>query len=463
MVSCHSASEIADYYAFQQYVNHFYLNIYALQIIMRSLQVYSLILKEITMKATAVKTEHSYEEKCTAGVNASGLNYRVALNVAASVLIMCCAGSVYAWSIFVAPLQSTYGLSTGQTQLIFGFIIASFSITMLFVDRIQLKLGLRITACIGAVLFSAGYLLASFSGGSVFIILLGISVLSGAGMGFGYVTVLTNLVKWLPGHKGLATGIAVAGFGSGAILLSQIVQPILNHGMAVNDIFRAIGIIYGVIFLAGALLISAPLTTTKTEYEKPASVRTFAKDRHFWVLFYTFFAGSFAGLMLIGNLKAIGLTYGISERSAGLAIVVLSMGNAAGRILWGQVYDKIGGKRAVAAALALTSVFTLILVTRIPGDIAFLALCLVFGLCYGANFVLYASDVSNIYGIQQLGVIYPFVSIAYGISGIAGPLAGGFIFDATKHYSLPIILSAVICISGLAVYTMLMGKTARPQ
>ena len=415
------------------------------------------------MKIIADRTElASIGKAISLPRKAIGLNYRVFVNVIASILIMCCAGSVYAWSIFVAPLKTAYGLSTTQTQLIFGCIIAVFSITMLFVGRIERKLGPRITASIGAVLFSAGYLLASFSGGNVILILLGIGVLSWAGMGFGYVTVLTTLVKWFPHRKGLATGIAVAGFGSGAILLSQIVQPILNGGIAITDIFRSIGIIYGVIFLVSALLISAPHAESKATTEKPISIRVLAKDRRFWVLFYTFFAGSFAGLMLIGNLKPLGLTFGISSQAAVLAIVLLSVGNAAGRILWGQIYDKIGGRRSVGIALALVTVFMLILLAGISNDIAFLAFCLVLGLCYGANFVLYASDVSNIYGIPQLGIVYPIVSVAYGVSGILGPLAGGFLFDITQNYSIPIILSAAICLSGLVVYVLFMNKKSRP-
>jgi OFA family oxalate/formate antiporter-like MFS transporter len=125
------------------------------------------------------------------------------------------------------------------------------------------------------------------------------------------------------------------------------------------------------------------------------------------------------------------------------------------------IYDKIGGKRSVAIALALLSVFTLALLTGTASDIAFLSLFLVIGLCYGANFVLYASDVSNVYGIYQLGIIYPVVSLAYGISGIVGPLAGGMLFDATSNYSLPIILAAAICLTGLAAYVLFMRKTPR--
>ena len=391
---------------------------------------------------------------------AARLEYRVLVNVLASVFIMCCAGSVYAWSIFVEPLKATVGLSTAQTQLIFGLIIASFSITMLFVGRIERRLGPRLTAAIGAILFCSGYLLASFSGGNVVLILLGISIFSGAGMGFGYVTVLSNLVQWFPRHQGLSTGIAVAGFGTGAILLSQIVQPVLNHGMAVIEVFRYIGIIYGVIFLVSSMFISRPAGATKAPGERPIPIKSLSRDKRFWILFYTFFAGSFAGLMLIGNLKPIGVIYGIGDQAAGMAIVLLSVGNAAGRILWGQIYDKIGGKRSVAIALALVSVFMLILLAEIRSSFAFLSLCLVFGLCYGANFVLYASEVSHIYGICQLGIVYPAVSLAYGISGIAGPLAGGYLFDITHRYTIPVVISVAICLSGALAYTLFMSRVS---
>ena len=178
--------------------------------------------------------------------------------VTASILIMLCAGAVYAWSIFVAPLKTEFGFSTVQTQLVYGLIIGIFTLAMLFVNKILRKYGPRVSAAIGAVLFFAGYMVASFSQGNLWMIILGMSLLSGIGMAFGYVTVLNNLVKWFPRHKGLATGLAVSGFGGGAILLSQIARPLLANGWDVMDIFRVVGIIYGVLFLAGSLVLSVP-------------------------------------------------------------------------------------------------------------------------------------------------------------------------------------------------------------
>jgi OFA family oxalate/formate antiporter-like MFS transporter len=382
--------------------------------------------------------------------------YQRFVNVVASILIMCCSGSVYAWSIFVTPLREEFHLSSVQPQLVFGLIIASFTITMLFVGRIERKFGPRITAAIGAVLFCSGYLLASFSDGNIALIILGISILSGSGMGFGYVTVLSNLVRWFPDRKGLATGIAVAGFGSGALLLSWLVGPSLDSGFYILNIFRMIGIIYGILFLVAALFLSSPGLSSGERPATPVGFRALAVDRRFWVLFYTFFAGSFSGLMLIGHLKPLGMFYGIDENTSVTAVVLLSIGNALGRILWGQIHDKIGGKSSVAMALALLSLFIVMLLIGLRSDISFLTLALIIGLCFGANFVLYASDVSDIYGIDQLGIVYPRISLAYGIAGIAGPLVGGYLFDITGNYYLPIILSVFICLSGLTVYALAM-------
>ena len=275
-------------------------------------------------------------------------------------------------------------------------------------------------------------------------------------MGFGYVTVLSNIVRWFPGRKGLATGIVVAAFGCGALLMSQIARPFLDSGVYVLDIFRMIGIIYGILLFAGALFLSVPDTDGREKPARPAAIGMLLKDRRFWVLFYTYFAGSFAGLMLIGHLKPMAVFHGVSESAAITAVVLLSAGNAAGRIFWGQVHDKIGGRSSVMIALSLLSLSLFLLLIGMNNDASFLLLAVVIGMFFGANFVLYASDVSGIYGIDQLGIIYPVVSLAYGIAGIAGPVVGGWIFDSTGSYNLPIIISAVICITGLLVYSLAM-------
>lgn len=387
---------------------------------------------------------------------ASGLRY--AVTIIASILIMLCAGAVYAWSIFVGPLQSEFGFTTAQTQIVYGLIIGIFTIGMLFVNKVLRKYGPRVSAMVGAVLFFGGYIVASTSHGDLLRLILGMSLLSGIGMAFGYVTVLNNLVKWFPRNKGLATGLAVSGFGGGAILLSQIARPLLAGGWQVMDIFRMVGLIYGFLFLAGSLVLTTPSGYQPGAAEGRVEIKRMLKDRRFWVLFYVFFAGTFAGLLFNGNLKPIGQSYGVSANAAVLAISLFSIGNAAGRIIWGLVHDMLGGKKAVMASLSLLAVFMIVLLIGSGSDIRFMLVAFVLGLNFGANFVTYASDVADIWGIGRLDIIYPAVSVAYGVAGILGPIAGGLIRDATGSYYIAIIIGAVVCSSGILVYGLMMPK-----
>jgi OFA family oxalate/formate antiporter-like MFS transporter len=388
---------------------------------------------------------------------------RYILIVAASILIMLCSGAVYAWSIFVAPLQNDYHFTTAQTQVVYGLIIGIFTIAMLFVNKVLRRYGPRISGIIGAVLFFAGYMVAAVSHGNLWMLVLGMSLLSGTGMAFGYVTVLNTLVKWFPGHKGLATGLAVSGFGGGAILMSQIARPLLANGWQVMDIFRTVGIIYGVLFLVGALVLSVPVWYQAKPEEARVDVGRMLKDKRFWVLFYVFFAGTFAGLLFNGNLKPLGQSYGVSAGAAVIAISLFSIGNAAGRILWGVVHDILGGRKSVVISLSLLAVCMLLLLIGSSSDISFMIITFLLGLNFGANFVTYAADVSDIWGIARLDIIYPAVSIAYGIAGIIGPIVGGLIRDISGSYYTAIIIGALVCVSGIAVYALLMPRRAVSQ
>lgn len=237
-----------------------------------------------------------------------GLNMKKMIILISSILIMICLGGVYAWSIFVQPLKTEHGLTTAQTQLIFGFTIAAFTIAMIFSGRMEKKRGPRLTASIGAILFSLGYLLASFSGGRIILLLVGISILSGAGIGFGYICALATPIKWFPHYKGLITGLSVAGFGGGAIILSSLVKTFLESGIPVLGIFRIVGIGYGIVIFLSALLFSVPGEEKGKAAETSLDIRVLLRDIKLWALFSGLFAGTFAGLLIIGNLKPIGLT-----------------------------------------------------------------------------------------------------------------------------------------------------------
>jgi OFA family oxalate/formate antiporter-like MFS transporter len=386
--------------------------------------------------------------------------WRYALVISCSLLVMICAGSAYAWSIFVAPLRAEYGFSTAATQLVYGCILAIFGLNLVFVHKIYNKLGPRKTAAIGAVFFSYGYLIASFSNGSLLILILGVSVVGGIGMALGYMTVLPNLVKWFPNNRGLATGMAVAGFGGGSVLMTQIASPLLNSGMPVLDIFRLVGIIYGILFLLGALFLTAPpvIPGAVGREESRVNYRRLLKDRRFWVLAYTSFAASFGGLMFYGNAKPLGISLGVSAGAALLAVILMSAGNAIGRATWGQIHDMIGSRKSILLSLVLVAGLLGAMLFGVHNDLSFVALVLVFGFCFGADQVLYASNVAAEWGVHKMNIIYPLVFLGYAFSAIVAPTIGGKIFDVTNSYTLAVIISIAICLTGIPVYALLMPR-----
>ncbi len=371
----------------------------------------------------------------------------------ASVAIQLCLGGVYAWSVFVTPLRSAYGLSTAQTQIIFGVMFAAFTVTMVFAGRLMEKRGPRLVATIGGLMFGCGYVLASISGGAFPLLLLGIGIIGGAGIGFCYVCPLATCVKWFPQSKGLVTGLAVAGFGGGAVLLSLLAGALIERGSNVLEVFRVVGLAYGAVLVGCAMLLRVPKETSQ-QPQVGVSLRRLLCHGGFWSLASGMFCGTFAGLMVVGNIKPIGVSAGLNPQEAGLAIVTLAVGNTAGRVLWGAVYDKIG-RSVIPLSLAVLCMAVVVLLPSASSGPTFALAAALVGLGFGACFVVYAAEVSAEYGPHAIGNVYPIIFLAYGFSGIMGPPVGGALFDKTGSYLAAMVVAAIIVASGIIATTLL--------
>ncbi len=173
----------------------------------------------------------------------------------AAVLIHMCLGGVYAWSAFVPSLRTDHGLSASQAQCIFGLTIATFSVAMVLAGRLLTRWGPRCVGLLGGVLFACGHMIAASSDGCVLRLQMGFGLVGGASIGCGYVAALTTGVLWFPKHKGLVTGVVVAGFGLGTAILSMLATAWLEDGWTVLRIFRTIGYAYGAVVCLSSLLL----------------------------------------------------------------------------------------------------------------------------------------------------------------------------------------------------------------
>lgn len=364
------------------------------------------------------------------------------LILASGCLIQTILGGIYAWSTFVPHLAKNYALSYAQCGLIFGMTFLTFTSAMIVAGQVLSRKGPRFTAIIASILFASGYLLASMSEGSFLLLLLSLGCITGCGIGFGYVCPLSTGMKWFPDNKGLVTGVAVAGFGAGAIVLSWIADFFLVRGTDILVFFRWFSLGSGLLLLTSALLLCDP--------PDPPFASSKAGNRS---AFFTWpfilcatgmFSGTFAGLLIVGNLTPMILKTGLEKSQAVFAVSLFAIGNGGGRILWGKLFDLLNYK-CIPWSLGSLAVPTAMLLFPLPARFL-LPTVILAGISFGANFVIYAATITRFFGTGLFPHLYPVCFMAYGIAGLIGPGLGGALADKTGSYHSAI----AICITLLS-------------
>ena len=367
--------------------------------------------------------------------------------VMASFVIMLCIGSVYAWSLVASQLMEKYDFSAFESQLVFGAIIAIFPVTMIFVGQLGKRMRHRYFGYICGLLFFLGYWIAGSSGGNFFMILLGIGIFSGVGTGFGYWVSLTSPLQWFPDRKGLVAGIAAAGFGLGAVFMSELLEILLNRGFGILELLKIIGIAYGAVIVVFSNMIFQAQSQGDEGMEH-IQLSAFVGARIFKKLCIGIFLGTFAGLLIIGSLGMIASQHGIPSGIVAVGVALFAVANFMGRLSWGVFSDNFGADLSIFLALLFQSIAILALNLFELSDILYLAIASCIGFGFGGNFVLFAKETAQIYGVKNLGIVYPYVFLGYAIAGIAGPMSGGYLYDVFGSFFYAIVLASFMSLVG---------------
>lgn len=386
----------------------------------------------------------------------------------AGMILQLIIGGIYAWSVFSQALNNEYGFTGGQTAFIFGFIIAVFTLSMVFAGKILHKLGPSLIAGIGSLLFGSGYILASFAGSNYIMILLSLGLLTGSGTGFIYICPLSVSMQWFPKQKGLVTGLSVAGFGGGAVLLSSFASFLLTWpGIQIDLTFRIIGIVFGLAALTASFLLKFPPEAKTKTKQKTERILPYVFKLDFILLTLGIFSGTFAGLLVIGNLKPILLDSGVSDIQSTLAISLFAVGNAAGRIFWGRFFDRFGMRFTILLAMSSLALGIMALALPLP-SIILLGLVFFIGTGFGSCFTIYALSVEKCFGQALFSQLYPIVFLGYGMAAISGPAIGGGISDLLNSYTPSILKASAIIITILIIISLFLknpnkGKVELPE
>jgi MFS transporter, OFA family, oxalate/formate antiporter len=354
----------------------------------------------------------------------------------AAVFIQLSLGAGYSWSTFVPALKQTFGLTIAQTQTIFGTGSLTATVFIFLGGRIQDRLGPRIPAFLGGLIFGSSYILAGYSSGSYPALLIYIGILAPVGVGLCYLCPIACSVKWFPNHQSLVTGIAVAGFGGSAIIISQLGEYLLAQQMSVLLIFRYLGFGFIIILAVTTMFLQNP---PQAMNDSPAIVHIktldLFKDRKFLGLLCGIFPCLCVGLMIIGNIKPFGLSLNLNMAVAGAAVTILALFNTLGRITWGFIGGILEGKKTIFISLVSTAAVCLVAPFVVKDNATFYVFTILAGFNYSACLVLYAAEIANQYGTEKMGTIYSTLFLCNGIAGFISPPLAGKIFDNVGSYA----------------------------
>jgi OFA family oxalate/formate antiporter-like MFS transporter len=387
------------------------------------------------------------------------------------VLMNLALGTLYAWSVFVAPLEREFGWQRAQTSTVFTLAAVTFAAALLAGGRLQDRFGPQWISLTGSILFSLSFFLFSATHSLHFLYLI-YGVLGGIGTGLGYGIVVPVMAKWFPDKTGLAIGLALAGFGSG----SAVFGPLANLVLFPRFGWRTSCVILGGIFLAmtltGALLLKNPETNRRPGAETSAfhlaSMRyQFApgeilRTPSFYLLWLGFGLGSTAGLMVISQLIPFAKSQGIASAAiATLALVVGAIGNVSGRILSGGLSDLMGRLNVLRGVLGI-SVFAMPALYWAGTRIGWLYVLIFFVyFSYGSQASVIPSTVADFWGTHHAGTNYGLIFTAWGFAGILGPTIGGVLFDRYKNYGVAFYAAAALSV--VALLCALMARRPEPR
>src|ERR1700722_7408691 len=376
-----------------------------------------------------------------------------------AVLMTLALGTLYAWSVFVAPLEREFGWKRAQTSAVFTLAAVMFAASLLLAGRLQDRFGPFWISVTGSVLISLSFLLFSYTS-SLYFLYFFYGVLGGAGTGFGYGTVVPVMAKWFPDKTGLAIGLALMGFGSGSAFFGSFANLVLFPRFGWRASCVILSGIFLVMTMTAAFLLKNPVAsrqstnnlafltsaTTRHQFTPGEVLRTPA----FYLLWIGFGLGSTAGLMVISQLIPFANSQGISSAAlATLGLVIGAFGNVSGRVLSGWFSDFMGRLNTLGVVLAISCVAMPALYWVGANLTALYVLIYFVYFGYGAQASVIPTTVSDFWGTRYAGTNYGTLFTAWGFSGILGPTIGGVLFDRYKNYAVAFYTAGALAVIAL--------------
>ena len=384
-----------------------------------------------------------------------------------------CIGSVYAWSVLTKPIMEAMGFSLKDVTWTFSLAILFLGLSAGFLGSYVEKYGPRKSGLVSATFFCLGMLGTAFAltQHSMTLMYLFYGVVGGIGLGVGYITPVSTLVKWFPNNRGLATGLAIMGFGFASLIAGPVMQILIAKYGLINN-FLILGCVYFVVMVASALYLEPPKTidtpaTTKHTVNQPAVTGTqyTAKEAmHTWkfaALWWIFFTNITCGIGLLAVASPMAQeVIKMSPLEAASMVGIIGLLNGGGRIAWSTLSDYIGRRNTYVLFFAI-QIVAFYMLASVTDSFLFQALIYIIITCYGGGFSCMPAYLSDLFGTKQLSAIHGRILTAWGLAGIVGPLLLSLIYERTHSYSLTLYFFSGCFVLSLIVSLILKFKTEK--
>jgi MFS transporter, OFA family, oxalate/formate antiporter len=380
-------------------------------------------------------------------------------------------GTLYAWSVFVTPLETRFGWKRADTSMVFTIAVVTLALSFAVAGRIQDKFGPLPCSLIGGILVSLGFYLCSFTTSLNYLCVC--FAIWGLGNGFGYATPIPVMAKWFPDKRGLAVGLAVGGYGAGSAIFGPLAQLKLIPTYGLPTTFRILSGIILAMTMLGAVLLRNPPAGYRPKGWAPAAAKNAAVTREFspgemlrtptfYLLWVGYALGCSAGLMVISHLVPFAKSVGIAAAALStMTLVVGAFGNASGRILSGWMSDRLGRINVLRAMIGI-SVLAMPALYAAGRNVTllFIAVFVVYW-CYGTQLSVNGVAASDFWGTKNAGVNYGILFTAWGVAGIIGPRIGGVLYDRYHDYQAASYAAAAL--AAVALLCVLAAKSPQSQ
>ena len=380
----------------------------------------------------------------------------------AGIFMQIALGAVYAWSVFRTPLVKAFHWSISQVTLTFTICILLVGFAAFFGGLWLNKKGPRPVALTAGLLYGLGVFLACFSANRLWWLYFSYGIIGGTGLGFGYIVPVAVLLKWFPDKRGLITGVAVGGFGAGALVTAPIAQRLIAS-VGVLQTFAYLGVAYLIVVMGAGWFMENPPAGYAPAGWKPSE--TLVKQRtvedytlgralatwQWWALWLALFLNTTAGISVISQESP--MFQEIAKVTAVVAagmVGVASIGNAVGRVFWAWVSDGIT-RRWTFVLMYVCQAGLFWVMPNIGQATLLTVLTFIILMCYGGGFGTMPAFAADYFGASNIGPIYGLMLTAWGFASAFGPLLIAYLRQHGTSFTYGLHVIAILLLVSVVV------------